>query len=54
MPHVWKWIFNVADIFVTVGAVLLGILYIIREIKMKKAAKPPKDGTEAPEKKNDV
>ena len=38
----WKWIFNVADSFVCVGAALLMVLFIIYEIKEKK------------EKKNDV
>ena len=32
----WKWIFNVADIFVTVGAVLLAAVYILTELKRKK------------------
>ena len=38
----WKWIFNVADSFVCVGAAILVLLFIIYEIKEKK------------EKKNDV
>lgn len=32
----WKWVFNVADSFVCVGAVLLVIIYIIEEIKNKR------------------
>ena len=32
----WKWIFNVADSFVCIGAVLLVILYIVHELKNKK------------------
>ncbi|MBQ4054786.1 MAG: signal peptidase II [Clostridia bacterium] len=32
----WKWIFNVADIFVTVGAILLAVVYIATELKHKK------------------
>lgn len=32
----WKWIFNVADAFVSVGAVILVVLYIVHEIKHKK------------------
>ncbi len=32
----WKWVFNVADSFVCVGAVLLVLIYIIDEIKHKK------------------
>ena len=32
----WKWIFNIADIFVTVGAVLLAAVYILTELKRKK------------------
>lgn len=32
----WKWIFNVADVFVTVGAVLLAVIYIATELKQKK------------------
>ena len=32
----WKWIFNVADSFVCVGAFLLVIIFIIEEIKNKK------------------
>ncbi|MBQ2716039.1 MAG: signal peptidase II [Clostridia bacterium] len=31
----WKWIFNVADCFVTVGAILLIVMYIVSEIKQK-------------------
>lgn len=37
----WKWIFNVADSFVCVGAVLLAVIFVIEEYKAK-------------EKKNDV
>ncbi len=32
----WKWIFNVADIFVTVGAILLAVVYLATELKHKK------------------
>ncbi len=32
----WKWIFNVADTFVCVGAALLVLIYIIHEVKNKK------------------
>lgn len=35
----WKWIFNVADSFVCVGAVLLLMFFIIHEIKNKKENK---------------
>lgn len=37
----WKWIFNVADSFVCVGAVLLALMFIIGEYKTKKAAAKP-------------
>ncbi len=32
----WKWIFNIADSFVCVGAFLLVIIFIVEEIKVKK------------------
>ena len=54
LPHVWKWIFNVADVFVTVGAVLLGALFIVNEIKKKKAAGVENNGTERPDTENDI
>ena len=36
LPSVWKWVFNVADCFVTVGAVLLFIFFIAAEKKRRK------------------
>ncbi len=35
----WKWIFNVADSFVCVGAFLLVIIFIAEEFKLKKGKK---------------
>ena len=42
----WKWIFNVADCFVTVGAILLALLFIVSEIKKRKAEKAGNPETE--------
>ena len=49
LPGLWKWIFNVADAFVTVGAVILAVYYIVREIKKSKAK-----GQKEAENSNDV
>lgn len=48
LPSLWKWIFNVADSFVCVGAALLVLYYIRFELKSsreKKAADGEGDGT---------
>jgi len=37
--NLWKWIFNVADSFVTVGAVVLAVIYIVSEVRKKKQGK---------------
>ena len=58
LPQVWKWIFNVADIFVTLGAITLGVVFIVGEVKARKAAKAgkaeEKDGTQPPESTDDL
>lgn len=38
-PSIWKWIFNVADAFVTVSAVILAVMYIRYEVKKSKERK---------------
>ena len=37
--NLWKWIFNVADSFVTVGAVALAVIYVVSEVRKKKQGK---------------
>jgi lipoprotein signal peptidase len=46
-PKLWKWVFNVADVFVCVGAGLLAlwlILDIIKDYKAEKAKKALESG----------
>lgn len=50
----WKWIFNVADMFVTVGAVLLAVIFLVSELKKRKAEKAEKEGEDTPGTENDV
>lgn len=46
-PNLWKWIFNLADSFVCVGAGLLIVWYIYEEIKHYRASKAEKTATDA-------
>ncbi len=50
----WKWIFNVADMFVTVGAIALAVVCLVHEIKKRKTEKANKEGDKLPETENDV
>ena len=54
LPHIWKWIFNVADMFVTVGALALAVIFVVSEIKNKKKEKSQKEGEAAPGADNDI
>jgi hypothetical protein len=38
-PNLWKWVFNVADVFVCVGAGLLALWLILDMVKDYKAEK---------------
>ena len=45
-PNVWKWVFNVADSFVCVGAGMMILWCILSMIEESKKAKTQRIGTE--------
>ncbi len=55
-PNLWKWIFNVADSFVCIGAgimILWLLIDLVKEMKLEKVKKAAKIENKASEEKND-